>query len=221
MMLQKQQQEQHQQGRRPRPSARVLLLISAIFSSSTPSTIASSFVLSSPTAMIGSKRVTIGAGKNKNNNRYNSSYDPLLHVTAGGSQEEGSSDVSPPQPPPPAPVAASSLSPEVVSDDVSTTTTTATSSSSSLLLGPNSHQPPGLLRSKFPLFPWYRVPNLLTYLRCLAIPIFVGLFYLPAKYGNAHLYTGSTFAIASATDWLDGYLARRWDIASPCKLINK
>jgi len=189
---------------------RVLLLISAILSSSTPSTIASSFVLSSPTAMIGgSKRVV-----NKNT-RYNNNYNPLLHVTAGGSQaapdadsqEEGSSDVSPPPPPP---VAAAS-SPEAVSD-VSTSTTV---SSSSLFLGPNSHQPPGLLRSKFPKFPWYRVPNLLTYMRCLAIPVFVGLFYLPAKYANAHLYTGSTFAIASATDWLDGYLARRWDIASP------
>ena len=195
---------------------RVLLLISAILSSSTPSTIASSFVLSSPTAMIGgSKRVV-----NKNT-RYNNNYNPLLHVTAGGSQaapdadsqEEGSSDVSPPPPPP---VAAAS-SPEAVSD----TSTSTAASSSSLFLGPNSHQPPGLLRSKFPKFPWYRVPNLLTYMRCLAIPVFVGLFYLPAKYANAHLYTGSTFAIASATDWLDGYLARRWDIASPCKFKKK
>ena len=38
----------------------------------------------------------------------------------------------------------------------------------------------------------------------------MGIFYLPDR----HILTGSIFAVASFTDWLDGYLARRWDITS-------
>jgi CDP-diacylglycerol--glycerol-3-phosphate 3-phosphatidyltransferase len=45
----------------------------------------------------------------------------------------------------------------------------------------------------------------------LAIPALVILFYMP----ESHVITGVLFAFASFTDWLDGYLARRWDIASP------
>jgi len=36
------------------------------------------------------------------------------------------------------------------------------------------------------------------------------LFELP----NRHVETSVLFAVASATDWLDGFLARRWDITS-------
>jgi CDP-diacylglycerol--glycerol-3-phosphate 3-phosphatidyltransferase len=77
------------------------------------------------------------------------------------------------------------------------------------LLGPKAPAP-GFLRKTFPDFPWYRLPNVLTYVRCLAIPVFVGLFYVPDK----NVEVGFLFAIASFTDWLDGYLARRWDITS-------
>eukprot|EP00546_Thalassionema_frauenfeldii_P007863 CAMPEP_0178926572 /NCGR_PEP_ID=MMETSP0786-20121207/18621_1 /TAXON_ID=186022 /ORGANISM="Thalassionema frauenfeldii, Strain CCMP 1798" /LENGTH=237 /DNA_ID=CAMNT_0020601737 /DNA_START=150 /DNA_END=863 /DNA_ORIENTATION=+ len=77
-------------------------------------------------------------------------------------------------------------------------------------VGPNS-APPGFIRSTFPNFPWHRVPNFLTYLRCLSIPVLMVLFYQP----DMHLATSVLFAGASITDWLDGYLARRWDIASP------
>lgn len=77
-------------------------------------------------------------------------------------------------------------------------------------IGPNS-APPGFIRSSFPNFPWHRVPNFLTYLRCLSIPVLMVLFYQP----DMHLATSLLFAGASITDWLDGYLARRWDIASP------
>jgi CDP-diacylglycerol--glycerol-3-phosphate 3-phosphatidyltransferase len=69
---------------------------------------------------------------------------------------------------------------------------------------------PGMLRRTFPSFPWYQVPNYLTYARCLAIPALVYSFYQP----NMNLFVGILFAIASFTDWLDGYLARRWDITS-------
>lgn len=69
---------------------------------------------------------------------------------------------------------------------------------------------PGVVRKSFPLFPWHRLPNWLTYSRCISIPIMVGLFYLPGY----HVQTSFLFAMASFTDWLDGYLARRWDIRS-------
>ncbi|KAL3903661.1 MAG: hypothetical protein SGARI_005276, partial [Bacillariaceae sp.] len=82
-------------------------------------------------------------------------------------------------------------------------------------MGPNATKP-GVLRQKFQNLPWHRLPNVLTYMRCLAIPLLVGLFYVPtdkAKYGN--IVMGILFGLASYTDWLDGYLARRWDISSP------
>jgi CDP-diacylglycerol--glycerol-3-phosphate 3-phosphatidyltransferase len=78
------------------------------------------------------------------------------------------------------------------------------------LLGPKGTSP-GALRKTVPGFPWHKLPNWLTYIRCLAIPAVVALFYLP----NRHVETGCLFAVASFTDWLDGYLARRWDITSP------
>jgi CDP-diacylglycerol--glycerol-3-phosphate 3-phosphatidyltransferase len=77
-------------------------------------------------------------------------------------------------------------------------------------LGPNA-RPPGWLRRKFPTFPWHRLPNMLTYARCAAIPGLMALFYAPGR----HVESGILFALASLTDWLDGYLARTWDIASP------
>jgi len=79
-------------------------------------------------------------------------------------------------------------------------------------LGPNATHP-GFLRSKFPNLPWQKLPDYLTYARCIAIPAFVALFYADMK-GKSHLYTGTIFAFASITDWLDGFLARRWDIST-------
>lgn len=76
-------------------------------------------------------------------------------------------------------------------------------------MGPNA-APPGVLRRAFPHVAWYRLPNLLTYLRCIAIPLLIWLFYLPNKTRETSLL----FGFASFTDWLDGYLARRWDITS-------
>ncbi len=51
------------------------------------------------------------------------------------------------------------------------------------------------------------IPNILTLLRIVLIPVFVICYYLPVSWSNA----GATviFALAAATDWLDGYLARR------------
>eukprot|EP00542_Grammatophora_oceanica_P015370 CAMPEP_0194049882 /NCGR_PEP_ID=MMETSP0009_2-20130614/31717_1 /TAXON_ID=210454 /ORGANISM="Grammatophora oceanica, Strain CCMP 410" /LENGTH=241 /DNA_ID=CAMNT_0038696167 /DNA_START=162 /DNA_END=887 /DNA_ORIENTATION=- len=77
-------------------------------------------------------------------------------------------------------------------------------------LGPNAPEP-GFLRRMLPGFPWHKLPNWLTYVRCLAIPAMVVLFYLP----DQHVATSVVFGVASFTDWLDGYLARLWDITSP------
>ena len=56
------------------------------------------------------------------------------------------------------------------------------------------------------------IPNLLTLLRILLIPVFVVVFFLP--YGWAPPVTCAIFALAGVTDWLDGYLARRFDAGS-------
>lgn len=54
----------------------------------------------------------------------------------------------------------------------------------------------------------YSLPNLLTFSRILLIPILIVVFYLPWKGG--HVLATSIFIIASLTDYLDGYLARKW-----------
>ena len=51
------------------------------------------------------------------------------------------------------------------------------------------------------------LPNALTWIRILAIPLIVGVFFLP--FGWAGPVAGILFALAGITDYLDGYLARR------------
>ncbi|MDF0678384.1 MAG: CDP-alcohol phosphatidyltransferase family protein, partial [Nitrosomonas sp.] len=55
------------------------------------------------------------------------------------------------------------------------------------------------------------LPNFLTWLRIMAIPLFVGIFYLPTDWmspATQNLVATIVFAGAALTDWLDGYLAR-------------
>jgi len=55
------------------------------------------------------------------------------------------------------------------------------------------------------------VPNLLTWLRILLIPLVVGVFYLPDSWltvEGKNIVATSLFVFAAITDWLDGYLAR-------------
>ena len=61
--------------------------------------------------------------------------------------------------------------------------------------------------------PLTSLPNLLTLMRIALIPIFIGVFYLPFTW--AHLAAAIIFALASFTDWLDGYLARKLKQLSP------
>ncbi len=51
------------------------------------------------------------------------------------------------------------------------------------------------------------LPNFLTLSRILLIPIFVVVFYLPFE--GAHIAAMYVYLLASMTDWLDGYLARK------------
>ncbi len=56
------------------------------------------------------------------------------------------------------------------------------------------------------------LPNALTWLRIALIPLFVVLFFLPVWWGRPA--SAIVFGIAGLTDWLDGYLARRWQVTS-------
>ncbi|MER2492260.1 CDP-diacylglycerol--glycerol-3-phosphate 3-phosphatidyltransferase [Catenovulum sediminis] len=59
----------------------------------------------------------------------------------------------------------------------------------------------------------WNIPNILTVFRIVLIPFFVLCFYLPVVWG--HYLAALLFAIAGVTDWLDGYLARRWQQSTP------
>ncbi|HWK52926.1 MAG TPA: CDP-diacylglycerol--glycerol-3-phosphate 3-phosphatidyltransferase [Hyphomicrobiales bacterium] len=49
--------------------------------------------------------------------------------------------------------------------------------------------------------------NFFTLLRVLLIPVFMTVYYLP--FPSHHLWASGVFVLACATDWLDGYMARR------------
>ncbi len=55
----------------------------------------------------------------------------------------------------------------------------------------------------------WNIPNILTLLRIVLIPVFILAFYLP--YSWAPPLATILFILAALTDWLDGYLARRLD----------
>lgn len=52
------------------------------------------------------------------------------------------------------------------------------------------------------------IPTFLTLFRVVLIPFFIICFYLPFTWSP--FATTLIFFIASITDWLDGYLARKW-----------
>jgi CDP-diacylglycerol---glycerol-3-phosphate 3-phosphatidyltransferase len=57
-----------------------------------------------------------------------------------------------------------------------------------------------------------KLPNLLTLLRIIAVPIFVLLLVSPSP--SSRLTATIIFVIASITDWLDGYIARLYKAES-------
>jgi CDP-diacylglycerol--glycerol-3-phosphate 3-phosphatidyltransferase len=53
------------------------------------------------------------------------------------------------------------------------------------------------------------IPNIITSLRVVLIPVIIILYYLPVPWH--YLAASFAFILASISDWLDGYLARKWD----------
>jgi cardiolipin synthase len=61
------------------------------------------------------------------------------------------------------------------------------------------------------------IPILLTWLRVALIPLMVGVFYLPEEWlgpFDQGVASAAIFIVAAVTDWLDGFLARRWNETS-------
>ncbi len=58
----------------------------------------------------------------------------------------------------------------------------------------------------------WNLPNILTWMRIVAVPLVVMLFFLPHEW--ADIFAAMLFAAASITDSLDGYLARRMGLTS-------
>jgi cardiolipin synthase len=56
---------------------------------------------------------------------------------------------------------------------------------------------------------FFTLPTLLTWTRIIAIPLIVGVFYLPLSEPTRNLVATVMFIVFAATDWADGYLARK------------
>ena len=63
----------------------------------------------------------------------------------------------------------------------------------------------------------WNLPNILTWGRIIAIPLFVAVLYFPEEWLTAHqanVISMWIFIAAAVTDWFDGYLARKWNQTS-------
>lgn len=58
----------------------------------------------------------------------------------------------------------------------------------------------------------FNIPNTLTSFRIVAVPLVAIVFYLPVPWAGPA--AALLFGFAGVTDWLDGYLARRFDQTS-------
>ena len=56
---------------------------------------------------------------------------------------------------------------------------------------------------------FWTIPTIMTWTRIVAIPLIVGVFYLPLDPAMRNLIATVMFVVFAATDWLDGYLARK------------
>lgn len=57
------------------------------------------------------------------------------------------------------------------------------------------------------------IPNTLTVFRIALIPIFLIVYYMPNE--SARMYAALVFCLAGVTDYLDGYIARKYNQATP------
>jgi len=58
----------------------------------------------------------------------------------------------------------------------------------------------------------YNLPNILTLCRIACVPVIVALLFSDSR--EMGFWAALIFSIASITDWLDGYLARKWEIVT-------
>ncbi len=56
---------------------------------------------------------------------------------------------------------------------------------------------------------FWTIPTIMTWTRIVAIPLIVGVFYLDIPEERCNLIASVMFVVFAATDWLDGYLARK------------
>jgi cardiolipin synthase (CMP-forming) len=56
---------------------------------------------------------------------------------------------------------------------------------------------------------FFTLPTLLTWARIIAIPLIVGVFYLPLDAATRNLVATVMFVVFALTDWADGWLARK------------
>ena len=61
---------------------------------------------------------------------------------------------------------------------------------------------------------FFTIPTLMTWTRIVAIPLIVGVFYAPLEPATRNLVAALMFMVFAATDWLDGFLARKLDQTS-------
>ena len=56
---------------------------------------------------------------------------------------------------------------------------------------------------------FWTIPTVMTWTRIVAIPLIVGIFYMNIAPTERNLIATVMFVVFAATDWLDGYLARK------------
>jgi CDP-diacylglycerol--glycerol-3-phosphate 3-phosphatidyltransferase len=61
---------------------------------------------------------------------------------------------------------------------------------------------------------FFNIPMLLTWARIVAIPLVVGVFYVPLPSPMQNVVATVLFIVVALTDWADGWLARRWNQTS-------
>ena len=61
---------------------------------------------------------------------------------------------------------------------------------------------------------FWTIPTLMTWARIVAIPLIVGVFYAPFDPASRNTIAALLFIVFAATDWLDGFLARKLNQAS-------
>ena len=58
------------------------------------------------------------------------------------------------------------------------------------------------------------LPNKLTIIRIVMIPLFVAVYFLAAYIPYSYAISAGIFALAAFTDFLDGYIARKYNLVT-------